>query len=194
MQAQQAAQPPAPSQASSSAKLATLEPGEIANGVYRNAAFEFSYRLPFGWVDRTQDMNQDSGDAAKSRVLLGIFERPPQATGSSVNSAVVIAAEPASSYPGLTSAAQYFGPLTEVSTAKGLKAINQPYEFPVDAKPIVRRDFTKSLGGVSLHQTTLALLTRGYVISFTFIGGSDDEVTALIESLSFGKIKLPAHP
>jgi len=188
VQAQQASSAPA-----SRAKPAVLEPGEISDGVYRSAFFGFSYKLPYGFVDRTQQMQEDSGDAAKSRVLLGLFEHPPEVTGSGVNSAVVIAAESAASYPGLNDAAQYFGPLGEVTTAKGLTAVNEPYEFPVDAKPIVRCDFVKKLGAVTMHQSTLALLSKGYVVSFTFIGGSDDEVTMLIENLAFGKVKTPVH-
>ena len=42
-------------------------------------------------------------------------------------------------------------------------------------------------GGASMHQSTLAWLARGYVVSFTFIGSSDDEVLQLVEGLTFGK-------
>ncbi|MGO9125915.1 MAG: hypothetical protein ACLP6G_13635 [Terriglobales bacterium] len=165
------------------------EPGEISGGVYHNTSFGFSYKLPYGWVDRTSEMREVSTDPAKSMVLLGVFERPPEANGEGLNSGVVIAAESVASYPGLKSAAQYFGPLGEVTTAKGLTAVNEPYEFPVDAKPIVRGDFVKQLGGgASLHQSTLAWLAKGYVVSFTFIGSSDDEVMELLERLKFGKI------
>jgi hypothetical protein len=179
------AQAPAPPQAS---PQPVIELGEIANGVYRNSSFGFSYRLPFGWVDRTDEMRDASTDPGKSLVLLATFERPPAATGSTVNSAVVIAAESVSSYPGLKSAAQYFGPLSELTKEKGLTVVNEPYEFPVDAKPIVRRDFMKRMGGVTMHQSTMAMLAKGYVLSFTIIGGSDDEVTSLIEGLKFGPV------
>jgi hypothetical protein len=162
------------------------ELGSITSGVYRNASFGFAYRLPFGWVDRTQEMREDSGGSGNATLLLAVFERPPQAIGSTVNSAVVIAAESVSSYPGLKNAAQYFGPLSELTKEKGLTAVNEPYEFPVDGKPIVRRDFMKQMGSVTMHQSTLALLANGYVLSFTMIGGSDDEVTSLIEGLRFG--------
>jgi hypothetical protein len=178
----QTAQKPAAS------KATALEPGEITSGVYRNASLGFTYRLPYGWVDRTAEMHEASTDPAKETVLLGIFERPPEANGQGVNSGVVIAAERVAAYPGLKSAAQYFGPLGEITTAKGLTATNEPYEFPVDARPIVRRDFVKQFGGgASMHQSTLAWLARGYVVSFTFIGSSDDEVLGLLEGLKFGK-------
>jgi hypothetical protein len=173
-----------------SSKLAPIavEPGSISAGVYHNDSFGFGYRLPYGWVDRTPEMREASTDPAKEIVLLGVFERPPEANGVGVNSGVVIAAESARSYPGLKSAAQYFGPLGEITTAKGLKAVNEPYEFPVDGKPIVRRDFVKQFGGgASMHQSTLAWLAKGYVVSFTFIGSSDDEVLGLLEGLRFGK-------
>jgi hypothetical protein len=175
-----------------SSKTPAVDPGEIDSSVYKNSFFGFSYRLTYGWVDRTDEMREASTDPSKSIVLLSIFERPPQAAGSTVNSAVVIAAESISSYPGLKNAAQYFGPLSEVTQAKGLTPVNEPYEFPVDGKPIVRRDFIKQASNVGMHQSTLAMLMRGYVLSFTFIGNTDDEVQRLIEWLKFGK---PAkHP
>src|SRR5580704_11004982 len=183
----QTAQPP------KATKATTPEPGEIAGNVYHNKSFGFTYKLPYGWVDRTAEMREASTDPAKETVLLGVFERPPEANGEGVNSGVVIAAESAASYPGLKSAAQYFGPLEEITKAKGLTVANAPFEFPVDGKPIVRADFVKQFGGgTSLHQSTLAWLTRGYVVSFTFIGSSDDEVLQLLDGLSFAR-KPAAH-
>lgn len=137
-------------------------------------------------------MRESSDDSHKASVLLGAFERPPEATGSTVNSSVVIAAEAASAYPGIKHAAQYFGPLNEVTNARGLTKVNEVYEFPVDGKPIVREDFIKRMGAVALHQSTLAWLTRGYVVSFTFMGSDDDEVQHLIEGLKFGYSVKPA--
>ncbi|MGA8151553.1 MAG: hypothetical protein WB952_11430 [Terriglobales bacterium] len=185
------APPSSSTKPSSSASAATPDPGAISNNVYGNAFFGFSYRLPFGWVDRTDDMRQDPAESAKSMVLLGIFERPPQATGNTLNSAVVIAVESASAYPGLKAAVQYFGPLTEVATAKGLKAVNEPYEFPVDAKPIVRRDYAGQVRGLAVQQSTLVLLEKNYVVSFTFIASNNDEMIELIEGLRFGKLRNP---
>jgi hypothetical protein len=175
-----AAQTPPPS------AQTTLDPGSTANNIYKNSEFGFTYRIPYGWVDRTDEMREASNDPSKATVLLSIFERPPQATGSTVNSTVVIAAESVSVYPGIRSAVQYFGPISEVVEAKGLTPVNEPYEFPVDGKPIYRRDFIKQMSGVGMHQSTLAMLARGYVLSFTFIGSSDEEVQALIEWLKFG--------
>jgi len=173
-------------QDSSAAVPANVDPGETSNGFYRNRFFGFSYRIRYGWVVRTDEMRDASSDPAKSTVLLSIFERPPLARGGDVNSAVVIAAEGLSNYPGLKNAAQYFGPLTEATEAKGMKPVNEPYEFPVDGKPVFRRDFIKQIGGVGMHQSTLAMLSRGYVLSFTFIGTSEEEVQELIEFLRIG--------
>ncbi|HXW89943.1 MAG TPA: hypothetical protein VEK33_05305 [Terriglobales bacterium] len=181
------------SQAAASPAAASVEPGELLDGTYHNRTIGFRYQVPFGWVDRTDEMRQAASDQDKSSVLLAVFERPPAAKGNTVNSAVVIAVEPASAYPGLKSAAQYFGPVTELTTAKGFQAVADPYEFPVDGRPIVRRDFLRPMGSISMHQSTLALLTKGSIVSFTFLGGSDDEVTALIEQLAFERVRKPAH-
>ncbi len=163
------------------------DPGALTNGVYRNATFGFTYRLPFGWVDRTKEMSEDANDSKKSILLLAVFERPPEATGDTVNSAVVVAAEAASSYPGLRNAEHYFGPLTELTKSKGFKIVNEPYDYPVGARHLVRGDFSKPLGNLTMHQSTLVMMEKGYVVSFTFIGGSEDEVDSLVEGLSFGR-------
>jgi hypothetical protein len=178
--------------ASSQPAIPAPEAGAIASGAYRNSAFGFTYKLPFGWVDRTQDMREDSTDPKKSALLLAVFERPPEASGDSVNSAVVVAAEAASSYPGLRNAENYFGPLTDLTKSKGLKVVNEPYEYSVGARQLMRGDFSKPIGSLTMHQSTLVMMEKGYVVSFTFIGGTEDEVDELVEGLSFaGKPSSP---
>lgn len=157
--------------------------GTLQDGNYRNSYFGFSCKLPYGWVDRTSEMSADA-ESGKSMVLLSAFERPPQATGESVNSAVVIAAESVDSYPGLKSAADYFGPLTELTTAKGFKVVNEPYDFAVATRSLVRGDFRRE-ASPSMYQSSLVLLQKGYWVSFTFVGGSEDEVNDLIDNLHF---------
>jgi hypothetical protein len=195
-QAQQAPKPSAQASSKAAAKtraqVALPDAGSLTDGVYHNPFFGFSYKLPYGWVERTNDM-QEGTEPGKSLVLLSIFERPPETTGDSINSAVVIAAESVSSYPGLKTAADYFGPLTELTTAKGFKVVNEPYDFSGGAHQLVRGDFSKRLGEMTMHQSSVVMLKKGYVVSFTFIGGSEDEVDGLIEKLSFGTpAKLPA--
>jgi hypothetical protein len=158
--------------------------GAVTDSTYRNTFFGFSYKIPFGWVERTEDMRDDA-EEGKSLVLLAVFERPPEATGNTVNSAVVIAAENVSSYPGLKTAADYFGPLTEVTLAKGFKVVNEPFDFSGGANRLVRGDFSKEVGTLTMHQSSVVLLKKGYVVSFTVIGGSEDEVDGLLEKLSF---------
>jgi hypothetical protein len=164
-------------------------PPATAETLYRNPEFAFTYKIPYGWVDRTQQMQDDSSDPAKSKLLLAVFERPPEVTGDTVNSAVIITAESAATYPGLKTAAGYLGPLTELTTSKGFKATGDPYEFSVGSTPLVRADFVKELSKLTMHQSSLVLLRKGFLVSFTFIAGSDDELDELIEKLSFGAPK-----
>jgi hypothetical protein len=172
----------------SRARAASSLAGSLRQGNYRNPHFGFSYKVPFGWVDRTAEMGQaEPADPSKAQLLLAVFERPPQAVGSTVNSAVVIAAESASSYPGLKSAVDYFGPLEDATTAKGFKVVNEPYEFSVGARRVVREDFSKELDKLTMQQTSLVILEKGCVVSFTFIGSNDDEIAQLIERLSFAR-------
>src|SRR5580658_1066005 len=100
------------------------KPNEDAQ-LYRNLTFGFRYQIPYGWVDRTKEM-QAGNEAGKGEVLLAAFERPPEATGDSVNSAVVIASESVASYPGLKHAEDYLGPLTDLATVQGFKSEGEP--------------------------------------------------------------------
>ena len=161
--------------------------------LYRNPTFGFRYRIPYGWVDRTREM-QEGNDAAQAEVLLAAFERPPQATGDSINSAVVIASESAASYPGLQKAEDYLGPLTELATSKGFKVEGEPYALEVESRHLLRADFTKPLSDkLTMRQCTLVLLAKGQIVSFTFIAGSEDELDDLMDGLRFGPAKSSAH-
>jgi hypothetical protein len=170
-------------------KPAAPAPRETAETLYRNPEFAFTYKIPYAWIDRTKQMQDDSADPSKSKLLLAVFERPPEITGDTVNSAVVITAESVASYPGLKTAADYMGPLTELTTSKGFKADGGPYEFLIGATTLVRGDFTRNVGSLSMQQSSLVLLRKGFVISFTFVAGNADEIDELIEKLSLTAAK-----
>jgi hypothetical protein len=180
------------------AKSATRNPDAQ---LYRNPTFAFRFQIPYGWVDRTKEM-QEGNEAGKAEVLLAIFERPPQATGDTVNSAVVIASESAASYPGLKKAEDYLGPLTELATSKGFKAEGEPYALEVESRQLLRADFSKPLSAktinvetgndkLTMRQCTLVLLAKGEILSFTFIAGSEDELDTLMDGLHFAAAKSP---
>jgi hypothetical protein len=182
-------------QKSASGKASTLDSGTVSAGVYHNPAFGFTCKIPAGWVLRTEEMNVRGEEGAKTdagktgRVLLAAFSRPPEARAEDVNSSILIVAESAAAYPGLKDAAQYFGPVTEVAKARGFEVVEQPYEFVMGTKTVVRGDFKKDVGTRVMRQSTLVVLARGYAVSFTFIGGSEDEVEELMRGLSFGPTK-----
>jgi len=185
-----------------------IEAGTVSNGVYRNKTLGLSCRVPEGWVLRTEEMNtrDDTDSQAKSspqrgteenhgRVLLAAFSRPPEARGQDVNGSIVIAAENTSAYPGLTEAAQYFGPLSEVAKAQGLVAEEEPYEIAIGTKTLVREDFHKDVGSRMMRQSTLAMLSHGYAVSITVIAGTEDDVEELIDGLDFqGAAKVAPPP
>jgi hypothetical protein len=180
-----------------------LDSGNVSGGVYRNKTLALSCKIPAAWVLRTEEMN--SRDAAEDgsgspstaktdsagRVLLAAFSRPPEARAEDVNSSIVIAAESVATYPGLKEAAQYFGPLSEVAKAQGFTEVEEPYEFAVGAKMLAREDFQKDVGSRVMRQSTLVMLARGWTVSITFIGGTENEVQELIGGLSFAAAAKP---
>jgi hypothetical protein len=203
--AQQASQPQSTSSSSQHVRKplpmsdSRLDAGSVSNGTYRNPIFGFTCKIPAAWVLRTEDMNAQEGEGEKvdgsktarddgkaGRVLLAAFSRPPEAKAEDVNASILIAAERVEAYPGLKDAAQYFGPLTEITKAQGFEVVNEPYESVVGPKRVVRGDFQKDVGARVMWQSTLVMLARGYAVSFTFIGGTEDEVEELVQGLSFG--------
>jgi hypothetical protein len=179
-----------------------LDVGSVSNGVYRNKTLAFTCKIPPGWVLRTDELNaredskqeekvnptaaqQPAASSAGAKVLLAAFSRPPEARAEDVNASILIAAESAASYPGLEEAAQYFGPLTEVAKAQGFTLDENPYDIAIGTKTLVRGDFHKDVGTRVMRQSTLAMLSHGYAISITLIGGTDDEVEDLVDGLSF---------
>jgi hypothetical protein len=162
--------------------------GTIHDGVYRNAGFGISYKIPYGWVQRTESMREgNASQPEKSFVLLATFERPPEATGDSVNSAVIITAENLSGYPGMDQAIDYFDELDQIATSKGVKVLNPPYEFPVGTKKLARGDYSRKIADdVTMYQGSLVMLQKDYVVSFNFIAGSEDELESLIMDLKLG--------
>ncbi len=179
--------------------------GPVSEGILKCPRFGFTYKTTFGWVDRTDDMQPDAspgtpanGEAGnpkgdKSETLLAVFERPPAAPGDAINSAVVIVAESLADYHGIKTAADYFGPITELAEQRGFKVENEPEAFSVGAKQLVRGDFSKPRGSLTMWQTSLVMIDKGYIVSFTFVGGSEDEVNELIENLSFGARSAPSR-
>ena len=184
---------------SSTTGATAVDNGAVSNGIYRNKALGLACKIPEGGVLRTEEMN--SQDQAKDeekpstqgtqrstgeqRVLLATLSRPPEARGQDVNSSILIAAESVDAYPGLKDAAQYFGPLTEVAKAQGFAVDEEPYEFALGSRKLVRGDFHKDVGTRVMRQSTLAFLSHGYAVSITILGGTEDEVEELIDGISF---------
>lgn len=159
--------------------------------IYRNTTYGFRYERPYGWVDRTKDMHEQRTDnqEPKGEVLLATFERPPEATGETINFAVVIAAENAADYPGLKKAEDYVGLLIELVTKVGFKQEGDPAYIDVDGRELIRADFSKPLNDkLTMRQSTLVLLNKGHILTFTFIAGSEDELGDLIDRLHFTKV------
>jgi hypothetical protein len=173
---------------------ATLDPGAVINNVYRNKMLGLAYKIPEGWVLRTDEMNtadeEKNPDPAKSaeagsKVLLAAFSRPPLAKGEDVNSSIVISAQSAAAFPGLKDVAQYFPLVVEAAKAQGFTEDEEPYEFAMGTKTLGRADFHRDKGTRVVHQSTLAVLSHGYAISIAITGGTEDEIEELIDAINF---------
>jgi hypothetical protein len=189
------AQTPAqsPKHADKSAVDSALDAGAVTDNVYRNKTLGLAYKIPDGWVLRTDEMNaadEKTPDPAKSaeagsKVLLAAFSRPPLAKGEDVNSSIVISAQSAAAFPGLKDVAQYFPLVVESAKAQGFIEDEEPYEYSLGTKTLGRADFHRDKGTRVVHESTLAMLSHGYAISIAVTAGTDDEIEELIDALNF---------
>lgn len=174
-----------------------LDAGSVSGSIYRNKTLGLVCTIPPGWVLRAEEMKSEDAETSRERtqrsaengsegkVLLAVFSRPPEAKGAEINSSILIAAEPVTAYPGLTDAAQYFEPLTGVAKAQGFSVDEEPYEFSIEGKTLVRSDFHKDIGSRVMRQSTVTFLAHNYVVSVTVIGGTEEEVEDLLSGLEF---------
>lgn len=172
--------------------------GALSGQLLKCEKFGFTYQVKYGWVDRTNEMNsnddedrtnadaKEDPDAGKSVALLAVFERPPGASGQDIDSAVVIAAESLADYPKVKTASDYFGPLSDVAEEDDFKVVKQPYAVTIGTKQLVRGDFNKQRGKQTMWQSSLVMIEKDEIVSFTFVGGSEDEIEQLIGNLKFG--------
>jgi hypothetical protein len=201
----------APAKPSAVAPATKASCGISADGALKCPRFGFAYKIPVGWVDRTADMEEDAQpdrgqdaanrqaqapgerpSSAAAETLLAVFERPPGAPGDTINSAVVIAAEPLANYSQVKSAVDYFGAINGMAEQRGFKMVDGPYAFPVGRKQLVRGDFSQQRGKLTMWQSSLVMIEKGYIVSFTIIGGSEDENDELISNLSFAASPTPS--
>ena len=61
-----------------------------------------------------------------------------------------------------------------------------PTRFLSGQKQLVRGDFSAGSDKTAVHQTSLVTIEKGYILLFTFVSSSDDEIDDLISALSFG--------
>lgn len=190
--------------AQKSPSTTTALPGcnRVTGQVLRCPQLGFTYKVPFGWVQRTEDMQESASSPSSSpsspdkgtpgqpnpptgKTLLAAFERPPGIPGDVVDSAVIIVVESRSAYPQVKTAADYFGPLADVAGQRGVKMVGDPYSFRMGTRQVVRGDFAGGSDNMPIRQTSLVVLEKEHILSFTFVASSEDDVDALLENLTF---------
>ena len=169
----------------SEAKNGTTFSGQISNGIYQNVHFGFTCRIPQGWVIETKEFAEGTPNSQGTHLLLSALQHSPGLPDTSVNSAIIITAEDQTLYPDMVEAADYFGPMTEFIKSKGFQVVREPYQVRVGGEDLDRADFRKDLDQIAIYQSTLVTIERDYILSFTFIAGSQQQVDDLLGGLAF---------
>ena len=94
----------------------------------------------------------------------------------------------------MKTAADYFESLSRADHGQRLPGRRRASRvFGGNHEAGARRLQQSARGTLTVRQTSLVMLQKGYAVSFTFIGGSEDEVNELIEKLSFATAKTADH-
>ena len=161
-------------------------PAPTDEGLYRNPEFGFTYQVRYGWVDRTEAMQPADNDssavptaARRLRTSARGRRRRRQLRCDHRRRECRRLSRPQNRRR-LHRPAHRTHHLQRIQRRPRI-----PTNFLSAPQTLVRGDFTKDRGQLTMYQSSLVMLRKGSIVSFTFIGGSEDEVEELIEKVDF---------
>ena len=197
-------------------QASTPDDGGVSNGVYSNKFFGFSVTYPKDWVvhgDATNVRLKELGkeratttgamSAASSEVvlkntyqLLTTFQYPMGAPKVEVNSGFMLVAEKVSHAPGIVNGRDYLFHVRPMMIKTGLvPVLDEPTQLLLSRHKFFRQDSRMQVNGMSVHQTIIITVIKGYALAFILSGKDQlmiDEMAKVVSTLKFVNSPSPA--
>lgn len=182
------------------------ETGSVADNVYTNNYFGFTYEFPKGWSVPSEQTRKylreirkaaaTGGDPTKaalfelaekrSRQLLTVLEKP-MGTPGATDAGIYVIAEDISYAPGVQKPSDYLLN-TKASLLKqrpDLKVLREPTDFTYGGKPFARMETFVETGPVQTFYTGYAAtILNSQVMLFLFTSNKPEQLASLIDTLN----------
>ena len=154
--------------------------GHFSDGVYVNSYFRLAYTLGGGWY-LNEDLMKGRISRFSGNYLLLAADRH---TGKPMRERVLLVADDASQYKPRLSPVEY---VTKMGKAliqhPGMELVRNSYQVEHAGKTFARMDYKESYGSGSVSRAFAATEVNGYLLSWTFVANSPQELNELVDSL-----------
>jgi TonB family protein len=170
---------------SSAQPSAALKPdsGAFTNGAYSNDYFRFTYTVGEGWYINQDLMTQGANSTTKlaGHFLLMVLDRH---TGGPMRERVLMMADDANVYRSFKSAADYAAKFLDAQV-KGQHMERVRDVFPTEhaGRTFYCGEFNEPYSGGALHKAFVATERSGFLLSWSFVASSAEELDVLLQSL-----------
>lgn len=161
------------------------ESGRFVDGVYTNEYFGFSYPLGGSWfVNDLLKKVEHPGTV----LLLGVDRH----AGKPLRERIVVLADKANGYhPPLASVSEYVSKLAHSQTqVQRRELLRDAYAVDCGGRRCYRADYKENYSGGSVYRSFVATELRGFLLSWTFVANSQENLDLMVDSLhqmSFSK-------
>jgi len=190
----------------------TPDDGSVTDGVYTNRFFGFSVTYPKDWVVHGEATNIRLKEIGKERAastgamsaassevvlkntyqLLTTFQYPLGAAVE-VNPSFMLVAERVSHAPGIVTGRDYLLHVRPLMIKTGLVPVNdEPAELTIAGRKFFRQDSRMQMNGVSVEQTIIITVSKGFAIAFILSGKDQPSIDAMIKAV--GTLKFADSP
>lgn len=197
---------------SNAQQASTPDDGSVIDGAYTNRFFGFSVTYPKDWVVhgeatniRLKEMGKERAtstgamSAASSEVvlkntyqLLTTFQFPLGAA-IEVNPSFMLVAERVSHAPGIVTGRDYLLHVRPLMIKTGMVPVNdEPVELTLAGRKFFRQDSRMQINGVSVEQTIIITVSKGFAIAFILSGKDQSAINEMVNAV--GTLKFAGSP
>ncbi|HYG98430.1 MAG TPA: energy transducer TonB [Terriglobales bacterium] len=169
--------------------------GEFKGHTYRNHYFGMIYVLPEAeeWYVNDDLLKQNfSPSNLAGHFWLTVLDRH---TGTPIRERILIMADDAALYDSpMNSPEGFVAKLTEAQRKTGHDVVRSAYAVEYGGRQFYRGDFNLQYTGGTLYKSSVSTQFQGFLISWTFVASSPEQLDRLVGSLSHVTFNPPRAP
>jgi hypothetical protein len=195
-------------------QTSTPDGGSVKDGVYSDTFFGFSYAYPKDWVvhgeatkAHIKELGQEQAKETKALpdasvevalahtyLLLTVARYQLGTPGVKDNALVQVVAEDVRHAPAIINGRVYLLNVHDVLIKMGAQPLQaEPVEVVFSSQKFFRLDFEQPVNGKPIHTAMLAIVSKGYGLTFIFTAIDQKEVDELVKTMESLKFSVTAR-